>query len=82
MISNIKVDNGNEIIVLPISPKICIVLMAKEYFKKYIVGGEFYYMRIDNQDEVDKMNKGIFRYAVRNKENVIGPVVELNKLLK
>ena len=82
MISNIKVDNGNEIIVLPISPKICIVLMAKEYFKKYIVDGEFYYMRIDNQDEVDKMNKGIFRYAVRNKENVIGPVVELNKLLK
>ena len=81
LISNIRVDNGNEIIIIPISPKIAIVLMEKDYFKKYMINGYFYYMRIDNPKEVEEINQEIYKYASKNKENVIGAISELNKLL-
>lgn len=80
MLSSIIVDRGNEILILPISTKICIVLMEKEYLKKYMVNGDFYYIKISDKNEVENIDGSIYRTAVYNKENVIGDSMVLKKL--
>jgi len=82
MISSAFCDSGNEIVILPINKKECFVLMEEEYYKKYIVNGHFYFMNIENEKDVEMINKYIYRYAKQHNENVIGTREELEILLK
>ena len=82
MISSIKVDSGNEIIILPISTKECLVLMDSQYYQKYMVNGDLYYMRIDDEKKIGKINRSIFKKAKEKNENIIGEMEELEILLK
>lgn len=82
MIASVICDNGNEIIIMPINKKECLALMTEEYYKKYIVNGKLYFMNIEDEKEVEMINRYIYRFAKMNKENVIGPKNELENLLK
>lgn len=81
MISTISIDNGNPAVILPITPKVCIALLEKDYYKKYMKDEYLYYMKIDNPSEVEEINKKIYKFALANQENVIGNKLELSKLL-
>lgn len=81
MISEISCDEGNKVIILPISKKICLELIEEEYYnKKYFKNGELYYMDI-NESQVGEVNKKIYKLAKKNKENIIGSKRELEILL-
>ena len=55
--------------------------MQEEYYKKYVIGNKLYFMNIEDESEVEMINRYIFRYAKKNKENVIGSKNELEILL-
>lgn len=82
MISSIYCDNGNELVIMPINKKVCLALMKEEYYKKYIVDDKLYFMNIDDESEVGKINRYIFKQAKTKKENVIGTKKELEYLLQ
>lgn len=82
MISSIQCDNGNEIIIMPINKKECLALLQEEYYKKYYVNGNLYFMNIEDEKEVEKINRNIYRFAKNNQENVIGTKEELETILK
>ena len=82
MISSISCDMGNEIIIMPINKKECLALLPEKYYKKYFINGRLYYMSIDDENEVEMINKYIYRFAKRNNENVIGSKNELETLLR
>ena len=82
MISSIFCDKKNEVVILPINKKECIALMSEEYYKKYIVDNKLYFMNIEDYESVEMINRYIFRYAKRNKENIIGTKKELQVLLE
>ena len=80
MISWISCDKGNEIIIMPLNKKVCVALLQEEYYKKYIVNGKLYYMNIEDEKEVEMVNRYIYRFAKDNNENVIGTKSELETL--
>lgn len=82
MISSIKVDNNNEVIILPINHKVCIALMTKEYMKKYLVDDTIHSMEVVDENIVGEMNKYIYINAKYQKEKIIGDKKELLKLKK
>ena len=81
ILSSVIVDDGNEILIMPVNPKICIALMQEEYYKKYLVDGNLYYMNIENEEKVKNINGYIFAQAKRKHEDVIGNEKELEELL-
>lgn len=81
MISSIVCDNGNEII-MPINKKECLDLLPEEYYKKYYINGELYFMNIENEEDVEMINRYIYRFSKKNNENIIGTKNELEILLK
>lgn len=82
MISSISCDNKNEVVILPINRKECLALMQEEYYKKYVVDNKLYFMNIEEDANVEMINRYIFRYAKNNNENIIGTKKELEILLK
>lgn len=80
MISWISCDKGNEIIIMPLNKKVCVALLQEEYYKKYIVNGKLYYMNIEDEKEVEMVNRYIYKFAKDNNENVIGTKSELETL--
>ena len=82
MISSIQCDKGNEIIIMPINKKECLALLPEEYYKKYLVNGNLYFMNIEDEKEVEKVNRHIYRFAKRNQENIIGTKEELESILQ
>ena len=82
MISSIVCDNGNEIIIMPINKKECLALLPEEYYKKYYINGELYFMNIENEEDVEMINRYIYRFSKKNNENIIGTKNELEILLK
>ena len=81
-ISMIKVDKGNEALIMPLHPKFAIVLLEKDYYQqKYMNEGKTYYMSIDSIKEVQEMNKRIFDEVKKNKkEAIIGIKTDLDIL--
>lgn len=82
MIASINCDDENEIIILPINKKECLALMNEEYHKKYLIDGQLYFMKIEEEKDIEMINKYIFIRAKHYKENVIGTRKELELLLK
>lgn len=82
MISSIIGDGGNEIIIMPINLKECLALMKEEYYKKYVKDSRLYYMSIKNDNDIEMINRYIYRYAKAKEENVIGSRNELEILLE
>lgn len=82
MISSIRCDNQNEVIILPINKKECLALMEESYYKKYVKDDKLYFMNIEDELNVELFNKHIFKRAKENNENVIGTRTELEILLK
>lgn len=82
MISSIICDNGNEIIIMPINKKECLALLQKEYYKKYYINGKLYFMNMENEEDIEMINRYIYRFAKKNNENIIGTKRELEILLK
>ena len=82
MISSINGDGGNEIIIMPMNKKECLALMKEDYYKKYVKDGILYYMNIENDNDIEMINRYICRYAKEKKENIIGTRNELEILLK
>lgn len=72
MFSTVKVDNNNEIIIFPINRFVCIVLMEKEYYKKWCVNGNLHYMNVSKESDIDKINRYILVTAKNNNEDIIG----------
>ena len=81
MISWITCDN-EKVIIMPINKKECFALLPEECYKKYHVNGELYYMNIENEEEVEMINRYIYRFSKKNNENVIGTKHELEILLR
>lgn len=82
MISPILCDNGNEIIIMPINKKESLALLSEEYYKKYYINEELYFMNIENEEDVEMINRHIYKSAKKNSENIIGTKYELEVLLK
>lgn len=82
MISSILCDNGNEIIIMPINKKESLALLSEEYYKKYYINEELYFMNIENKEDVEMINRYIYKSAKKNSENIIGTKYELEVLLK
>lgn len=82
MITDVSAINKKGLLILPINYKECLCLMNKEYYQEYIHKGYLYYISIEQESIIEEINKEIFKNARREKENIIGSRVELEKLLK
>lgn len=82
-LSSIIIDDNNEMIIMPLSPKFAIALVEKKYFyEKNIKGNIFRYMKINDTKELRELNKWIFCQSKRYKnESVIGLKGDLTLLL-
>lgn len=74
--------SGNEMIIFPVNPKFCIVLMEKEYYKQWKLNNYLYYMLVDDEKEVDKINKSVFSQAMEDSEDVIGDEYILEEIIQ
>lgn len=82
MFSNIIVGSFNGMI-LPLTPKVAILIVPKEYYdiktKEY---GEDSYIKIEQVDVLNRINCAIYNYASVRKEDVIGRMEDLERILK
>ena len=82
MISLITLNQKEKITILPFNKKCCLALMEENYYANFYNNGGLHPMGINNESDVELINKHIFERAKRNNENVIGTREELEILLK
>ena len=83
LISNLKIDDGIETMIIPFHPKFAIALVPNEHYKKMIEKqGEQTYLLLNNEDNLKLLNKQIYYNAKFNNDDVIGIKDDLNDLLE
>ena len=81
--AEISIDNGNRACIMPLSPKIALMLVPHNYYEKVInENGMGAYMIVNEEKDILVINKLIYRYAKTLKdESVIGIKRDLEELL-
>lgn len=73
--------NGNEVIIFPVNPKFCIALMDPKYFETYKLNNFIDFVNIENNEDIDKINKSIFYQALESSEDIIGEQQIIEEIL-
>ncbi len=82
LVSNLKIDNGIECMVMTLHPKFAIALVPNHYFKRMIEEQDKKtYLQIDKGEELLRMNKQIYYNAKYNRDEVIGLKSDLEDLI-
>lgn len=81
LVSDMKIDNGINIMVIVLHPKLAIALVPDNYYVKMLEEqGKNSYLLIHSESEIKKFNKQVYITAKYNKEDIIGIKEDLEEL--
>ena len=74
-------ESNDDVIIMPITQKMCLALITEEFYNKMITDTGVCYMYINDSKQIDLINEQIFRCATVNNEDVIGDVDALKDFI-